>query len=174
MAFPLFAMLAAATIMDFRYRCIPNALSLGAAVIGLSMQGALLGPAGVVLGALGWTVALLCFLPFYAAGGMAAGDVKLMAGAAAFLGPVDAVLACIAVLIAGGLLAAGYVAVQRVASRLTTRLPAEVGPVSTSATEQPPAGLGKVPYAAAIAVGTMAVVLEPPFLMALLPIGVWS
>ena len=42
------------------------------------------------------------FLPMYAAGGMAAGDVKLMAMAGAFLTPHDALWAAFFSLIAGG------------------------------------------------------------------------
>lgn len=170
---PLLVLLAMTAFIDIREHRIPNELSLGAAAIGVSMQAALLGPAGAVLGVLGWAAGLICFMPFYIGRGMGAGDVKLMAGVGAFLGPVNVFFACIATLIAGSVLGIAYLASRKVAELLARRACAE-GAADAATADGDVVRYDKMPYAAAIAIGTAVVVLEPPFLASLLPIGAWS
>jgi len=53
----------------------------------------------------GLLVGLVVFFPFFALGGMGAGDVKLMAAIGAWLGPALAILTALYGAIAGGVLA---------------------------------------------------------------------
>lgn len=98
----LIGLLLAAAWSDIRRLQIPNtivfsgilsalALALyagGVLALGRSLAGALLG--------------MSCLLPFFALRMMGAGDVKLMAMVGAFLGPVAAVGATLATMLAGG------------------------------------------------------------------------
>jgi prepilin peptidase CpaA len=101
---PLLLILAVATILDWREHRIPNTLTFGAALFGLILQGSVSGVPGLALGAAGGVICLVFFLPFYATGGMAAGDVKLMAAVGAFIGPIYGIAACFFTLIAGGVI----------------------------------------------------------------------
>lgn len=161
-ALPLLSILAVATLTDFAYHRIFNGLSLGGAVIGVASQAALLGPSGALLGLAGWAVCLLCFLPFYLGGGMAAGDVKLMAAVGAFLGPAGGLAACICALAVGAAIALLSFAWQYSVTALKRFARAK----ATHGVEPAPiASLwgAKMPYAGAIALGATAVLLRPPF-----------
>src|SRR5690242_14118076 len=83
----LVAALAAATVTDLRARRIPNAITLSAAMLGLSLNTALRGPDGLALSLEGAGLALAALLPLFALRGMGAGDVKLMAAIGALKGP---------------------------------------------------------------------------------------
>jgi prepilin peptidase CpaA len=94
-----------AAVVDLRTRRIPNAITGGAAILGLCLGAAGLSGvpawscgAGLVLGA-----ALL--LPGYLAGGTGGGDVKLLASQGAILGAGGVVTAFLYGAIAGGILA---------------------------------------------------------------------
>ena len=54
-----------------------------------------------------WIVGVALFFPFFALGGMGAGDVKLLAALAAWLGPIDAVYMAMFSSIAGGVIGLG-------------------------------------------------------------------
>lgn len=100
----LLLILIAATCTDIQRHCIPNILSLGGIVLGLGFQIWAFGVDGLLIGMGGFGVGLLILLPFYAFGGMGAGDVKLMAAVGTFLGPFNALLAAACTLMAGGVL----------------------------------------------------------------------
>jgi prepilin peptidase CpaA len=53
----------------------------------------------------GWLVGVALFLPFFALGGMGAGDVKLLGTLGACLGPLTAVWVALYASLAGGLMA---------------------------------------------------------------------
>jgi len=110
---PLLALLVVALITDMRDRRIPNILVLAGLVIGVAGHVWFSGVTGLVLAALGMCVGLLCLLPFYASGGMGAGDVKLMAVCGAFLGPVHVIVAAVAALLVGGVIGAVWLFMQR-------------------------------------------------------------
>lgn len=164
-AVPLLAIVAVATWSDLRDRRIPNGLSLGGAALGLLVNTVTSGPSGLALAAFGWALCLACFLPLYVTGGTAAGDVKLMAMVGAFLGPLNGFMACLFALVAGASLASLCVAWRHFASHRVSAQPR---------LDSAPAGgyaLDKIPYAAAIALGAAATVLQPTWLTALLPLG---
>lgn len=89
----LLILVVAATAMDFRRHRIPNNLSLGFALLGFIAQYTLHGFPGLGGGAAGGLAPLLLLLPFYAAGWMGAGDIKLAAATGVFFGWPDSLLA---------------------------------------------------------------------------------
>ncbi|WP_395400072.1 prepilin peptidase [Pseudoduganella sp. UC29_106] len=112
------------------------------------------------LGGLG--IGLLLLLPMYMLGVMGAGDVKLLAMAGIFLGPHEAVRAALTTMIAGGILALAAACWQG-ALRQVLR---NIGIMTWNSCLRglsgadarlvaPPAPTGKLPYAIAIAVGTV-------------------
>lgn len=113
----LSGLLAAAAVHDLRARRIPNALVLATLGTGLARAAALsaagAGPAaplapGLLAALVGTAVGLAAWLPFYAFGLLGAGDVKLFAAAAAWLGPQGVLPASTWAAAAGAVLAAGW------------------------------------------------------------------
>lgn len=97
------ALLASAS--DLRTRRIPNALTLGGAVLGIVAQGIFNGPGGLLIGVLGWSIGLVLLLPLYALRGMGGGDVKFLAALGAWTGARLVVWTALYGAIAGGVLA---------------------------------------------------------------------
>lgn len=110
----VFALAVAACCFDMRTRRVPNALTLGGAVLALGYAAVRGGPVDVAAAALGWCVGLALFLPFFVLGGLGAGDVKLLACLGAWLGPESALWLALYAAMAGGVmglivaLATGY------------------------------------------------------------------
>ena len=142
----LIAYLLAAVITDLRHHRIPNRLNLAAIGIALALQFSASGPNGLLVALAGLGVGLVIFLPFYAFGGMGAGDVKAMAAAGSFLGPSGAFLAAGFALVAGSGIAM-ILFMDRIGS---IRLPWQTSDEGAQAAGLPIAGF---PYAGAIAVG---------------------
>ena len=94
-----------ASVADVRWRRIPNVLTFGAAAVGLAFHTASGGLPGAGFSASGWAVGALLFFPFFALGGMGAGDVKLVACLGAWLGPGTVLWVALFAAIAGGLIA---------------------------------------------------------------------
>lgn len=151
----LFGLLAVAVASDLRRHRIPNFLIVFGLVLGLASQAYAGGIAGLGHGALGMLTGFGVFLPLYALGGMAAGDVKLMAMVGSFLPPQYAILAALFSLIAGGLcglllvLARGQV--QQTLERywLMLRARAYLAPAADEVASKP------FPYSIAILLGTL-------------------
>jgi prepilin peptidase CpaA len=95
----------AACIFDMRTRRIPNALTLCAAVCGVAFHFAAGGLAAAGWSLAGWGLGALLFFPWFALGGMGAGDVKLLAALGAWLGPDSVLWVALYAAIAGGGLA---------------------------------------------------------------------
>lgn len=153
-----------AAIIDGRSLKVPNWLTLhfalggwvyaywvgGAPLLGWSLVGAAVG--------------LICLIPLYAIGGMGAGDVKLMAGIGAWIGPACTFWAFLWTAMAGGVMGlvmmatsgelARHLALTRTIGRevLTVRDPVAL---SERAARRKPSMM-LLPYGIPIAVGTIA------------------
>lgn len=79
--------LVAAVATDIRRRRIPNVVTIPMMVTGLALAFFQHGLPGCGWAAAGLVVGGALLLPAFALGGMGAGDVKLLAGVGAFLGP---------------------------------------------------------------------------------------
>lgn len=182
-------LLLAAAWSDLRTQRIPNRLVLAGLLLALLLHTVL--PAGngflsVIPGALGLLGALqglvLAFLatfPLYWFRVMGAGDVKLIAMAGAFLGPVDIWWALLFTLFAGGVLAVAMILRRSVLGNVlqNLRLMLWEFPFTTVApgNNKPEAVAGPVfvsaatlPYGVAIAAGCIAAVLYRARLFGLL------
>lgn len=158
----LLGLVGAATATDLRSRRIPNALSLGGLVLGLTLRAAV-GPPALVSGLIAATVAFAIAVPLVLVGGLGGGDAKLLAAVGAFVGLETLPIALLATALAGGAMGA-IVAVRRGATRdtlvhcrrLALRLVGRAdGPVRTLATP----GAIAIPYGVAIAAGAVAGVM---------------
>lgn len=96
--------LAAAT-SDLKFRRIPNWLTLGAAVFGLTAQTLLHGMDGVLFALAGWGVGLAMLLPGFLFRATGAGDVKLMAALGTLLGAWWVFIAALVSILSGALIA---------------------------------------------------------------------
>jgi prepilin peptidase CpaA len=93
-----------AVFFDVRSRRIPNLLTFGAALAALTYAAVHGGWTGVGTSAAGWFAGAALFFPFFALGGMGAGDVKLLAAVGAWLGPGDSVWVAMFAAMTGGVL----------------------------------------------------------------------
>jgi prepilin peptidase CpaA len=93
-----------AVVFDVRSGRIPNGLTFGGALAALVYALAAGGATGVLQASAGWVIGAALFFPFFALGGMGAGDVKLLAALGAWLGPTEAVWLAMFASIAGGVL----------------------------------------------------------------------
>ncbi|WP_342118953.1 A24 family peptidase [Pseudoduganella sp. OTU4001] len=133
----LLCLVCQAAASDLAWRRVPNVLVLAGLLLALALHWRLGGGAALLGQALaGGTVGLLLFLPMYALGGMAAGDVKLMAMAGSFVGPAQALQLGVLSALAGGVLALCWLVAARCRGTVAEGMP----------------------YAVAIAVGTIATI----------------
>ncbi len=108
----LVPLLLVAAFMDVRSRRIPNWLTLPAAAVAMVYRFGAEGAWGLMGGIEGLMLGMACLLPFYIAGGMGAGDVKLMGALGALLGPKEVFMAFLFSAMAGGVYALGLLAVR--------------------------------------------------------------
>jgi prepilin peptidase CpaA len=94
-----------ASVSDIRTARIPNRLTFGAAAAALVYLFVSNGWSGLVEAGEGWAVGVLLFLPFFALGGLGAGDVKLLGAMGAWLGPSEALWVALYASMAGGVMA---------------------------------------------------------------------
>jgi len=99
------AVASTAVVFDVRTRRIPNLLNFGAAAAALVFAFVEAGVSGATTAAAAWLLGAALFFPVFALGGMGAGDVKLLAALAAWLGPMDAVYLALFTSMAGGVAA---------------------------------------------------------------------
>ena len=103
----LIAIVLAAAVTDLRWSKIPNILTFPSMGIGLIGHTWLSGMEGLWFSAGGLAVGFFVLIGFYALGGMAAGDVKLLAAVGAFLGPNNVFLVFLMTAILGGVYSIG-------------------------------------------------------------------
>jgi prepilin peptidase CpaA len=168
----LCALLALAVWNDLRTRRIPNALVFGGAVLGIALNclypdgaGLFIAPQGgigFVWSLAGLATGLALLVPMYAMRALGAGDVKLMATVGAFVGPWGTVVSVLLTLLAGGVLALA-VAAWNGRLRAMVRNTYQMGVYAFMRrlggeelkVEAPAEASGRLPYALAIAAGTL-------------------
>jgi prepilin peptidase CpaA len=84
---PLLALLAWAATIDLRSRRIPNWLTFSLVISGLAVNGIGIGPASGGSAFLGFLVGFTLPLVLFLLGALGGGDVKLLAGVGAWMGP---------------------------------------------------------------------------------------
>jgi prepilin peptidase CpaA len=92
--------------MDWRYRRIPNWLTVPGLVVGIAVNTVLSGWPGAKASLLGAGLGLLILLPFVLIRALGAGDFKLVGALGAFLGPGRLVDMLIVSMLVAGLMAA--------------------------------------------------------------------
>lgn len=180
----LACMVTVAAVSDARTRRIPNWLVASGMAAALAAQVAALGAAA---GSLQWLGGLATgmgiFLMLYVLGGIGAGDVKLMGAVGAFMGPLGGAHVAVASFLAGGVLALVTMALHResrqslarlsallmslpfgraatAAGRSTAHRAAAQVPADASAAGRSTSKAARLPYAIAIAAGTLLVKWE--------------
>jgi prepilin peptidase CpaA len=142
--------------IDLCTRRVPNLLTVGLAVVGVTF--AACGISGLTLGAslAGLALGLALMLPGHMIGATGAGDVKLFAAAGAFIGPSHIAIAFLYTALAGGVMA---IVISLWRRRLQQTLGDTARLIATAAANAPaiesPLANNRFAYAPAIAVGTM-------------------
>jgi prepilin peptidase CpaA len=98
-----------AGITDWRWRRIPNWLTVPALLIGIATNSWLHGWAGAKTSLLGAGLGLVLLLPFVLIRSLGAGDWKLVGALGAFLGPQELLTVLFATLIVAGVMALALV-----------------------------------------------------------------
>ena len=160
----LFALLAIASITDYRTYKIPNWLTAGGIIFGLVYSvfvpfsrdfGFLWSLGGLMLG-------FFVMLPCYVLKIMGAGDVKLMAMVGAFLGVDDCLRAIICSFIVGGIAALGFALFNKAMTRMLQNVKditqammfSVVGGFKPDLRITANQSIGKMPYGICISIGT--------------------
>jgi prepilin peptidase CpaA len=146
---------------------IPNRLTGSLLCLGCLLQFAFGGWSALGQAALGALVGLGMLLPLYLLRAMGAGDVKLLAAIGALLGPRWALVAGINTLIAGGVLAIGYLMVGSVRAALVPAGAPWHVRVHHARERAQQLRRERFPYALAIAVGALTAVAQRGDLQAL-------
>ncbi len=162
----IFIALAIAVVWDLKERRIPNALTALLAVGGLVFHLATTGLPGLKFSLLGLAMGLGIFIVPFMLGGMGGGDVKLLAGLGAWLGPKGILITALYTGVAGGLLALGVIVATggKNFNFMKTIYEDLVCFITPRGREPVAAGSsrGGIPYSLAIAAGTLGFVLLGP------------
>ena len=155
--------------LDLRERRVPNWLTILALAAGIGINVGYGHTAGLWMSLKGVGLALLIYLPLYLLRGVGGGDLKLMAGIGAIVGPANWFKLWLITAILGGVAALGLVIVKR---RLRATL-ANVGAILKSLArgraphlEHPNLDVAsesnlRLPHGAVIAVATLIYLLLP-------------
>jgi len=161
---PLTATLLGASVWavreDLLAHRIPNRLTGSLLFLGFLLQFVFGGWSALGQAALGALVGLSLLMPLYLLRAMGAGDVKLLAAMGALLGPYWALVAGINTLIAGGVLAIGYLMIGTLrAALMSAGAPWSVR-LSHARVRAQQLRRERFPYALAIAVGAVGAVAQ--------------
>lgn len=169
----LIGVLTLAVVSDLRHGKVPNVLvAVGTLAAGLfhiiaepgwgilhALMPGGIGPVSLLEGII---VGFVCLFPLYALRAMGAGDVKLMMVVGAFLGPLQTFGAVVLTFVAGGVLALAMALWQRSFKRLAANLRFMLTTSAVNAATGQSAKFeplhqtaGRMPYAVAIAAGTL-------------------
>lgn len=151
----LSAFLLGAVIYDIVSHRLPNYYLLIGLLVGLFLQVWMVGGAGVSIGGKGILAGFALFLPFYVLGGMAAGDVKLMAVVGCFLDFEAALWAGACSLVVGGALGVLYLIYKGEFARFWGRYWVMAMSRTRIPAAENDAARHRFPYAVAIASGTL-------------------
>jgi prepilin peptidase CpaA len=105
---PMVAVLCVATATDLRSRRIPNWLSLPFLATGIAISAWMHGWHGVGQSMAGFALGAAIFGILHLMGGMGMGDVKLFAAIGAWIGPEQLLLALVVTGLAGGIMALAW------------------------------------------------------------------
>ena len=158
---PTVIALAIATFTDLRSRRIPNWLVFPFMAAGFGVQAWFHGWHGVVQSLEGFALGAVIFGVLAAMGGMGMGDVKLFAGIGAWIGPAQLMLALVITGLVGGVMALGWAIVGGFAGDLLKGSgDLLLGWKKRGTIAHPELKLSnplarKMPYAPAIAIGTL-------------------
>lgn len=117
----LFSLLTVTLYSDLKYNKIKNLWVGVGTLLGFILHLYLGSWTGLASSVLGFLVGFGVFLPLYLLGGMAAGDVKLMAAVGALVGSSLAWITVILTLLSGALIALVYLAIRRDLNRYVSR-----------------------------------------------------
>ena len=160
--FVLVVLVLTAAASDVRSHKIPNRL-IGLGLVMAAVAGCIQdGGTGLLVAGAGFVVGLAVWLPMYLLRTLGAGDVKLMAMVGAFLGPMAVLSATLLTFLAGGVLALAYAVSKGSLGRLLSNVRgmlygavAEMVLTHTTTVLAPATSIGRLPYAVAIAAGTL-------------------
>ncbi|AOE84474.1 A24 family peptidase [Pseudomonas sp. TCU-HL1] len=151
----LLGLLGIAVVSDLLHHRIPNLLVLTGIALGLGLQVYSVGYSGINIGLMGMLIGFAIFLPLYALGGMAAGDVKLMAMVGCFFTYQDAMWMAFYSLIAGSVCGFLIVLCRGQVLRTLTRYGLMLRTWVYLAPTQGEAAGKPFPYSVAILLGTL-------------------
>ena len=151
-----------AAVYDIQFRRIPNSLVLTGLVLSLIIQFTFNEFYGFKAWGYGMLTGLALFLPLYALHAMGAGDVKLVAMVGSFLDAGSAIGVVLTTLLVGGVLSIVVAlrngvlrqAISNIHMQLTLTMFKRLSG-GNAQLEQLPSSAGNLPYAVAIAIGTL-------------------
>jgi prepilin peptidase CpaA len=167
----LIVLLTAAVATDLKSHRIPNLMLWPALSLALMVHMTSGGLDGLMVAIGGLTLGCGMLLPLYSVGGLGAGDVKLLGIVGSFLGPWGAVIAGAGTMIAGAIFGITVIVWRCLWPKIELREVQALGPLSgqtgsvlrlRSANGRKP--IAYIPYAPAIAVGTLAALWYIDFL----------
>ncbi|HYC55236.1 MAG TPA: prepilin peptidase [Candidatus Binatia bacterium] len=101
-----------AAVTDIIGQRVPNWLTLSALLLAVTLHTIASGTDGLLFSLAGFGAGFALLIPFYALGGMGAGDVKLLAAVGAFMGAKQVLWVFIFAGLFGGLYAVGLLVMQ--------------------------------------------------------------
>jgi prepilin peptidase CpaA len=157
----LMVLLGSCSVTDLRVRRIPTAVLLPALMTSLLLNSIAGGLVGLADSIAGLVIGLLMLMPLHLLGRMGAGDVKLMGVVGSTLGAWGAVVAGLATMMAGGILAILYVVWLFTKPAIVSRISRVMQPFTGNAAANDDitwqtVRAAEIPYAVAIAAGTFA------------------